>query len=56
MESIIAEVRNAKQALLAGNYELAYTMMQNVDDELTQRELAYIEFINKKSDCTATIA
>lgn len=49
MESIIAEVRNAKQCLLAGNYELAYTMMQNVDDELTTIEI-------KKSDCTATTA
>ena len=35
MESIITEVRNAKASLLAGNYELAYEMMQNVDDQLT---------------------
>lgn len=56
MEQIIAEVRNAKQCLLAGNYEQAYVMMQNVDDELTAREIAFYEFINKKSDCTATTA
>lgn len=39
MESIIAEVRNAKQCLLAGDYEHAFEMMQNVDDELTTLEL-----------------
>ena len=35
MEKIIEEVRNAKRCLLVGNYELAYEMLQNVDDELT---------------------
>lgn len=39
MKNIIAEVREAKNCLLAGNYELAYTLMQNVDDELTTIEL-----------------
>lgn len=56
MEEIIAEVRNAKYCLLAGNYELAYAMMQNIDDELTTREIAFYEFLDKKSDCTATTA
>ena len=39
MEKIIEEVRNAKRYLLTGQYELAFVAIQNVDDELTTREL-----------------
>lgn len=48
MEQLINEVREAKQCLLAGAYELAYEKMQNIDDELTLRE------IKKEPECTAT--
>ena len=39
MESLIAEIRNAKEELKAGRYDEAYVMLQNVDDELTSREI-----------------
>lgn len=39
MENIIAEIRNAKEELKAGRYDEAYVMLQNVDDELTSREI-----------------
>lgn len=46
MENIIAEIRQAKECLKTGNYELAYEMMQNADDELTRRELEFYQFMN----------
>lgn len=39
LESIIAEVRELKQWLLIGNYQKAYELAQNIDDELTTIEL-----------------
>ena len=41
MENIIAEIRQAKECLKTGNYELAYEMMQNADDELTTMLIRY---------------
>lgn len=41
LENIIAEVREAKQCLLAGQYETSYEKMQNVDDELTTLLIRY---------------
>ena len=39
MEKIIFEIRELKQCLLAGFYERAFELAQNVDDELTTIEL-----------------
>ena len=39
MEGIIAEVRELKQCLLAGYYERAYELAQNIDDEVTTMEI-----------------
>ena len=50
MEEIIKEVRDAKRYLLTGLYEEAYVCMQNIDDELTKREIAFYEFIEQKKE------
>lgn len=39
MEGLIAEARELKQCLLAGYYERAYELAQNIDDELTTMEI-----------------
>lgn len=39
MEALIQEARELKQCLLAGYYERAYELAQNIDDELTTQEL-----------------
>ena len=39
MDKLIYEVRNAKEELKAGRYEKVYEMLQNIDDELTWREI-----------------
>lgn len=48
LENIIAEVREAKQCLLAGQYETSYEKMQNVDDELTTLLIRYNSFYELK--------
>ena len=42
MDSLIPEVRELKQCLIAGLYERAYELAQNIDDELTTREIKRI--------------
>ena len=52
MEQLIYEVREAKQCLLAGNYELAYEKMQNIDDELTLREIKKRAWLHSHASTT----
>lgn len=39
MGALIQEARELKQCLLAGLYERAYELAQNIDDELTTQEI-----------------
>lgn len=39
MDGIIAEARELKYCLLAGLYERAYELAQNIDDEATTMEI-----------------
>lgn len=39
MEELIYEARELKQCLLAGYYERAYELAQNIDDEITSMEI-----------------
>ena len=50
LEKIIAEVREAKQCLLAGQYEMSYEKMQNVDDELTTMLIRFNEIFAEVKD------
>ena len=50
LEKIIEEVREAKQCLLAGQYEMSYEKMQNVDDELTTMLIRFNEIFAEVKD------